>query len=358
MVSDHPNAGPNLHLVELPSLPLCGDWRPRARLGPRESTLSLFRPNIRSMRKDALARRSASKRILPLRTAARVLANRTAWPAGFAAPPTAKMCTYSLAKASGLRRRLSVPNPIPHLLLCDFLASRWKDLRAHRRASAISLSKPVRDRQRKRAVVPALPFEELPTVRATNRSNARYVVLTDLSEFYPSLYTHSVPWAIHGKATAKAQRGNPNLYGNKLDALLRMAQDQQTVGIPIGPDTSLVVAEIVLSAIDQELTKSVANIRGLRYSDDFELYSPDPSAAEGGIAALQQTLLEFELRLNPRNPDRDSGHGGYGAGEQEVSQRAGAGTRRRRSGPMNHAADAEGPRRADATRGATPSRKF
>ena len=96
-------------------------------------------------------------------------------------------------------------------------------------------------------------------------------MLTDLSEFYSSLYTHSVPWAIHGKAAAKAQRRVSALYGNRLDELLRTAQDHQTVGIPIGPDTSLIVAELVLSAVDRKLARHIANILGLRYMDDFEL---------------------------------------------------------------------------------------
>jgi len=144
-----------------------------------------------------------------------------------------------------------------------------------------------------------LPFEELPAVRATNRSNAKYVVVTDLSEFYSSIYTHTVPWAIHGKPAAKANRTNA-LYGNVLDTLLRESQDGQTVGIPIGPDTSLVVAEVVLCAVDKELVSSIPTIRGLRYMDDFELYYADPTAAEHGLALLQETLLEYELRLNPR----------------------------------------------------------
>lgn len=132
-----------------------------------------------------------------------------------------------------------------------------------------------------------------------SRSNARYVVVTDLSEFYSSLYTHSVPWAIHGKSVAKANRTSA-LYGNGLDRLLRECQDQQTVGIPIGPDTSLVVAELVLCAVDGELTKRLPHVHGLRFMDDFELYFNDPSGAERGLATVQETLLEYELRLNPR----------------------------------------------------------
>jgi Reverse transcriptase (RNA-dependent DNA polymerase) len=231
--------------------------------------------------------------------AARLLANADAWPARFGPGRAARMCTYSLAKPGGLRRKLSVPNPVPHIVLCEFLATRWKDLRHHTRASAVSLSKPVRDRRRRRAIVTALAIGEVPTVRAKSRSDARYIVSTDLSAFYPSLYTHSVPWALHGKRVAKFQRATSALWGNKLDRLLRIAQDEQTTGIPIGPDTSLVIAEVVLSAIDREVTHRIPGLRGLRYMDDFEFYFPGPSAAESGLAVLQEALLEFELRLNP-----------------------------------------------------------
>jgi hypothetical protein len=72
------------------------------------------------------------------------------------------------------------------------------------------------------------------------------VLQTDINLFYPSVYAHTMPWAIHGKATAKVNRAN-KLLGNLLDSLVRCGQDQQTIGIPIGPDTSLLLAEILLN---------------------------------------------------------------------------------------------------------------
>ena len=72
------------------------------------------------------------------------------------------------------------------------------------------------------------------------------------------------------------------------------------MGVPIGPDTSFIIAEIVLAACDQELSRKVSNMRGLRWLDEWELPTPDIGEAEDMLATLQQILLEYELRLNPR----------------------------------------------------------
>jgi len=88
--------------------------------------------------------------------------------------------------------------------------------------------------------------------------------------------------------------------GDELDALVRKGQDNQTMGIPIGPDTSFILSELVLSACDEELTRRFAALRGLRYFDDYEFPFHQPAEAESMLASLQAVLLEYELRLNPR----------------------------------------------------------
>lgn len=105
-----------------------------------------------------------------------------------------------------------------------------------------------------RALGRKLPFRALAERRAELRSHGRFLVRADISRFYQSIYTHSVPWALHGKAFAKRYRRARNV-GNQLDQLLRSCQDEQTNGIPIGPDSSLLVAEIILSAIDERLKR-------------------------------------------------------------------------------------------------------
>lgn len=87
-------------------------------------------------------------------------------------------------------------------------------------------------------------------------------------------------------------------FGNTLDKEVRNAQDRQTIGVPIGPDTSLVVAESILTCIDVELDNTF-NINGLRYIDDYQLGFNTLGEAEDALAFLQENLGAYELALNP-----------------------------------------------------------
>jgi hypothetical protein len=120
------------------------------------------------------------------------------------------------------------------------------------------------------------------------------ILKADISRFYPSIYTHSIPWALDGKAAAKKVRSGG--LGNDLDLFLRNSQDGQTLGIPIGPDASLVVAEIIGAAIDSELEKS--GLKGFRFMDDFEFVFPSRQQAEAAIPRIEHVLREYELALN------------------------------------------------------------
>ena len=114
--------------------------------------------------------------------------------------------------------------------------------------------------------------------------------------FYPSIYTHSIPWALHGKKIAKFHR-DTSLLGNEIDKLMMNCQDGQTNGIPIGPDTSLLLAEIILTQVDLKLSR--LKLKGLRYIDDYELVFDSETKAQQALSKLEEALLEFELHLNP-----------------------------------------------------------
>jgi hypothetical protein len=128
---------------------------------------------------------------------------------------------------------------------------------------------------------------------------------TDITQFYPALYTHTIPWALHTKLVCKTALSTPDkgksLTGSLIDSALQCANEGQTHGIPIGPDASLVVAEVLLAAIDQALIARCPNlVRGFRYVDDFELAFTKLSDAEQVLMELQGILASFELNLNPR----------------------------------------------------------
>lgn len=216
-------------------------------------------------------------------------------------PFVSHLVKLNLARAGTLRRVLGIPNPINYIQLAHVISSEWQQLLQHINQSNISLSKPILTPGKTRAVKRFKDFGDLLEIRAVNRANCRYALITDINAFYPSIYTHSIPWAIHTKAVAKTQRRYEQLLGNKIDTLIRNAQDQQTKGIPIGPDTSLIVAEAILAVVDQELEKQLKQlpIRGFRYVDDYELCFWSLADAEAALFLLQESLTQFELQLNP-----------------------------------------------------------
>jgi hypothetical protein len=70
------------------------------------------------------------------------------------------------------------------------------------------------------------------------------------------------------------------------------------MGVPIGPDTSFLAAEIILTAVDRALAKKV-RMRGHRYIDDYELAFRSRSEAEEAQALLEEELAHYELAINP-----------------------------------------------------------
>lgn len=128
----------------------------------------------------------------------------------------------------------------------------------------------------------------------------RVTLKTDISQFYPSIYTHAVDWAIRGKQRAKQSLRAPGL-GPQLDRLLRNSRGGQTIGLSVGPDTSWLVAEILLAKIDSELAKKFPGLprRCARFGDDMTFYATSHDEAHDVLAAYQNLLLEYELAVNP-----------------------------------------------------------
>ncbi len=73
-------------------------------------------------------------------------------------------------------------------------------------------------------------------------------------------------------------------------------QRNETIGIPIGPDTSSVICELILSRIDKELEK----YKYLRFIDDYKCYCKSKDEADEFILKVSKELEKYNLRLNPK----------------------------------------------------------
>jgi hypothetical protein len=206
---------------------------------------------------------------------------------------TSRSEIYNLARAGSFRRELAILNPVHYALLVECIVANWKDITKLVK-SRISLTTPTPTADG-RAISRLHPLDILPRRRAETRSHGAFLLKADVARFYPSVYTHSIPWAVHGKAFSKTNRDS-RYWGNKLDFLVRNCQDGQTNGIPVGPDTSLVISELVLARIDGILGRR--RIQGLRYIDDYELTFKSEEQALEARSILQEALLEFELDLS------------------------------------------------------------
>lgn len=214
--------------------------------------------------------------------------NLTTWPA-----------VHNQARTGTLRRKLTIPNPVNQYQIACAVAEGWGELKSACAVSPISLTTPRYLKHGLRAINPAKPFDAIPVARARSRTASRYLLTTDLSQFYPSIYTHSIPWALHTKAVAKAKQSDYKLLGNVLDLAIRNGQDRQTIGIPIGPDTSLVIAEAILSSVDAQLNGTITK-RGFRYIDDIACGFRTIAEAEATLGQLQHLIGDLQLQLNPK----------------------------------------------------------
>lgn len=121
-----------------------------------------------------------------------------------------------------------------------------------------------------------------------------YMVCADISKCFPSIYTHSIPWALVGKSVAKTRRRGG--WFNDIDHFIQNTKHGETHGILIGPHASNLISEIILSAIDKNLVDKGWNY--IRYVDDYTCYVRSEQDARQFLIDLQTELREFDLSLN------------------------------------------------------------
>ena len=291
------------------SLPLRDSVRTRADvrgegLRPRKDTQSLYRgPILERLLSYGFFPRELPPSFSTKDFGSKVSAHWATLPDGFCdGCIQARAIPHSTARSGLLRRQLSILNPVSYAGLSFQIEDAWPDLRSKIECGLFSISRPIFHPNRLRAFVPWKAQSELPARRARDRSGRRFVARADVSRFYFSVYSHSIPWALHGKSEAKIHRKG-NLLGNRIDQALRSCRDGQTVGIAIGPDTSHVIAELLLSQVDVGLSDQCPNLRGVRYIDDYEFAVSSYNEAEEVLGILEETLSRYELALNPHKTE-------------------------------------------------------
>ncbi|MET4636450.1 RNA-directed DNA polymerase [Kaistia defluvii] len=208
---------------------------------------------------------------------------------------------YNASKRGGQRRLFRIPHPAFVRDQALFFQKHWGELENLLSRSTGSLSRPAFYRHGPRHVR-ITSHAELPSHRLRKFSRFNLCLITDVSRFFPSVYTHSIPWAINGKAEAKAdtRQNSQSVWGNKLDFILRQSQSRQTVGIAVGPDTSKIISEILMSSVDDQfIVRSGSKPPTfLRHVDDYWIGGDTQEECERHLSNLRTALRDHELDIN------------------------------------------------------------
>jgi Reverse transcriptase (RNA-dependent DNA polymerase) len=232
---------------------------------------------------------------------------------------TSAEASYSISKGRFSRRFLGIPNPNHFSLLSEKIVDLWIEFEKAFALSEYSRSYPVPEASKINRSVSTISRSVLVfrdhLLHAS--SNKRIQVKIDISKFYPTIYTHSIGWALLGKEKARtyflktkeerkaliaAGDVDAILYQNaeNIDTALRACQRKQSVGIPIGPDTSHIISEAIACRLDSIIKERFADIdlKACRYYDDYYLFVSTNDEADKVLKGIQLILNTFELEIN------------------------------------------------------------
>jgi len=209
---------------------------------------------------------------------------------------------YNSTKHDGSRRFFGTPNIVTYFHISSFIWRNWKSFEANFALSSFSIGKPklMGDTDERAVKVPSL--SELSKHTSTNLKFAPFILKADIAQCFPSIYTHSISWAAHGIEQSKGDTNKDstaNTY-NALDFFVRNGQRGNTRGVIVGPDAYRLIAEFILSKIDDELQKAVGNliVGAVRHVDDYYIGLRTEHDAQSVLSHLREVLASYELNLN------------------------------------------------------------
>ncbi|MFH1080742.1 MAG: RNA-directed DNA polymerase [Pseudomonadota bacterium] len=111
----------------------------------------------------------------------------------------------------------------------------------------------------------------------------KYIVLADIADFFPRIYSHPLENALEDCTKRKE-------HVAAIKKLLKSWSFTISVGIPVGIQISMLLAELVLDDVDRGLIDEGAKF--CRYVDDFRIFCETEQEAHMQLALLASILYE------------------------------------------------------------------
>jgi len=278
-----------------------------------------------------------AEKIPPFLTAVNFLVFCKTHPSGFTFDKSEKKYIhYESMRNINVPRILAIPNPIAYHNQCKVLSDNWDNLLEYfkkqtqnqeYRISRIQIRK-IDDSSKVFNTcyqdLDDIDLDDYPTLEQNhlfemNHKNfgvddypepdlligKRYVVKADVSNCFPSIYTHSLSWALVGKEESKKFSGQKyqDKYFNQIDFYTRNLKDGETHGILIGSHASNLVSEIILTAVDKAMYGHKNKYRYIRNIDDYTCYVDTKEKAEEFLVDLSTELKQYGLMLNHKKTE-------------------------------------------------------
>lgn len=196
---------------------------------------------------------------------------------------------FNIPKSNLLRRQYKLPNIYSYLKLSSFLVTNKRRFIEEFLENRQSTSKYFDSN--------VLTFSKQKGIEAQLLFGGKYRLYTDLSNFYSTLYTHSIPWMILGKWNSKRTfQRNQNAFENKLDKLIQISQYGETHGIPTGNLVSRIIAEFYMCCFDRKMFDKGFIYK--RYVDDFIFAFNSEDEKDDFLEKMNLICRENNLYLN------------------------------------------------------------
>jgi hypothetical protein len=215
---------------------------------------------------------------------------------------------YDTIRNINIPRVLSIPSPISYYHQCRVLSDNWNNILKHFKNNTI-------DNEHKVSRIHVRKIDTSYKIFEMNYKNhskdgypepklligKKYIVKADISTYYPSIYTHSIPWALIGKDLSKKEISNDNEWFNKIDRYTRNLKNAETHGILIGCHSSNIISEIILTTVDKIMHEK--GYRYIRNIDDYTCYTKDMDDSEQFLMDLSFELKKYGLLLNNKKTE-------------------------------------------------------
>lgn len=193
---------------------------------------------------------------------------------------------FSVPKKGLTRRQYKLPNLYSYTNLVKYICDNKDEFTSVFLENSFSISKYFDS--------PKYKYDVTEEIKSKLLFSGNKLLHLDLSNFYHTLYTHSIPWMLMGKEEAKRNRHRG--FANELDTLIELCQYGETHGIPTGNLVSRIVAELFMCCFDKKLSSK--GFKYARYVDDFTFPFSLESEKEEFMEQVNLLCREFNLYLN------------------------------------------------------------